>query len=96
MTGIPLAGFTMNILDVTSTHASIVAGWCNTIGNFSGGLVPIFIKMLTEGQERVDGWHEIMIITIVLQAVVTLLYGLLADSTPLDTRDVRTKVQHPA
>lgn len=40
-TGITLAGFLVNILDVSRNHTAILSGACNTLGNFLGGQVSL-------------------------------------------------------
>lgn len=48
--GLTYSGFHVNMLDIAPRNASIIMGFCNTVGGTTGFITPMMVGFLTRGK----------------------------------------------
>lgn len=68
------SGFLSNHIDIAPNYAGSLVAITNTVATLPGIIVPIFVGLITKGNQTIGAWQIIFGITIVLFAIEFLVY----------------------
>ncbi|KAJ2945477.1 hypothetical protein O0L34_g289 [Tuta absoluta] len=69
-------GFLSNHIDIAPNFAGTLMAITNTIATIPGIVVPIFVGVLTHGNQTISAWRVIFFVTIGLYAIEIVVYTL--------------------
>ncbi|KAL4710925.1 hypothetical protein ACJJTC_002555 [Scirpophaga incertulas] len=69
-------GFLSNHIDIAPNFAGTLMALTNTVATIPGIVVPIFVGVLTHGNETIAAWRIIFFVTIALYVIEILAYTL--------------------
>ncbi|CAG9788581.1 unnamed protein product [Diatraea saccharalis] len=69
-------GFLSNHIDIAPNFAGTLMAMTNTVATIPGIVVPIFVGVLTHGNETISAWRVIFFVTIALYVIEILAYTI--------------------
>merc|ERR1719244_2128106 len=72
------SGFLANHIDIAPPFAGTLMGISNTFATVSGIVVPSVVGVITHGNQTVEAWRTIFIITFVIFGIEFVFYNLFA------------------
>ncbi|XP_043276500.1 putative inorganic phosphate cotransporter [Venturia canescens] len=84
-------GFLANHIDIAPNFAGTLVAITNCIATIPGFLVPIFVGKLTEGNQTIEAWRIIFLSTVVLYAVLIVVYTIFGSGEEQPWNRVQSK-----
>lgn len=70
-------GFLSNHIDIAPNYAGTLMALTNTAATLPGIIVPVFVGVITHGNQTIGAWRVIFFVTIALYAIEIIAYTLL-------------------
>ncbi|XP_014482860.1 PREDICTED: putative inorganic phosphate cotransporter [Dinoponera quadriceps] len=67
-------GFMANHIDIAPNFAGTLVAMTNTIATIPGFVVPIFVGKLTQGNQTIEAWRIVFLVTVILYTIEILVY----------------------
>ncbi|CAG9564942.1 unnamed protein product [Danaus chrysippus] len=81
-------GFLSNHIDIAPNFAGTLMAITNTVATIPGIVVPIFVGVLTHGNQTISAWRIIFFVTIALYAIEIVVYTLFGSGEQQAWNDV--------
>ncbi|CAK1555914.1 unnamed protein product [Leptosia nina] len=69
-------GFLSNHIDIAPNFAGTLVAITNTVATIPGIVVPIFVGVLTHGNQTISAWRIIFFVTIALYIIEIIVYSI--------------------
>ncbi|XP_071559510.1 putative inorganic phosphate cotransporter [Temnothorax nylanderi] len=69
-------GFLANHIDIAPNFAGSLVAMTNFVATIPGFVVPIFVGQLTHGNQTIEAWRIIFLVTIILYVIEILVYTI--------------------
>ncbi|EFN84324.1 Putative inorganic phosphate cotransporter [Harpegnathos saltator] len=69
-------GFLANHIDIAPNFAGTLVAMTNCIATIPGFVVPIFVGKLTQGNQTIEAWRIVFLVTVILYTIEILVYTI--------------------
>ncbi|KAL6426671.1 hypothetical protein ACFW04_009210 [Cataglyphis niger] len=69
-------GFLANHIDIAPNFAGSLVAMTNFIATIPGFVVPVFVGQLTHGNQTIEAWRIVFLVTIILYVIEILVYTI--------------------
>ncbi|XP_072746442.1 putative inorganic phosphate cotransporter [Anoplolepis gracilipes] len=83
-------GFLANHIDIAPNFAGSLVAMTNFVATIPGFVVPVFVGQLTHGNQTIEAWRIVFLITIILYVIEILVYTIFGSGNEQPWNKIKT------
>lgn len=83
-------GFLANHIDIAPNFAGSLVAMTNVVATIPGFVVPVFVGQLTHGNQTIEAWRIIFLVTIILYIIEMLVYTIFGSGNEQPWNKIKT------